>query len=90
MVARRIFHPWGCVHSGWVVCREVGEGRAHDLVLLGSRDLLDGLGGGSSLGAHVSALDETTELCHTLAYVVTLDGWCGGKLTVSTIMPVIW
>lgn len=41
-----------------------------DLVLGLSRDLVDGLGGLSSLGAHVGTLGETTKLCLVLANVV--------------------
>lgn len=62
----------------------------NDLVLLGSRDLGDGVGSLSSLSAHVGALGETTELYRMLVNVGLDRQTCGKKLTVSTIMPVIW
>lgn len=62
----------------------------NDLVLLGSRDLGDGVDGLGSLSAHVGTLGETAELYRVLVSV-GLDGQtCGKILTVSTIMPVIW
>lgn len=62
----------------------------NDLVLLSSRDLSDGLGGLSSLSAHVGTLGETTELCSVLVTVGLEYMHVARKLTVSTIMPVIW
>ena len=41
----------------------------NDLVLLGSRDLSGGLGGLSSLSAHIGTLGETAELCRMLVCV---------------------
>ena len=68
-------------------CDGIGTG---DLVLGGSRELLDGLGGGRSLGAHVGTLGESAELYRMLVYVLSFGDRSDIELTVSTIMPVIW
>jgi hypothetical protein len=61
-----------------------------DLVLLSSRDLSNSLSGLSSLSAHVGTLGETAKLYRVLVTVGSEYNRVAGKLTVSTIMPVIW